>query len=83
MAQVQGTSDSEASSISGSAEADSWMQSMGIEDLEMLISSDSDLSAISSVFGGANADSTDNFADAVMTFDATGIDGNHHSNWRP
>ena len=75
MAQVQGTSYSEASSISGSAEADAWMQSMGIEDLELLISSDSDLSAISSVVGGANADSIDNFADAVMTFDSTGIDG--------
>ena len=75
MAQAQGTADSEASAVSGSAEADSWMQSMGIEDLEMLISSDSDLSAISSIFGSASAESTDNFADAVMTFDATGIDG--------
>ena len=43
MAQAQGTSDSEASSISGNAEAEAWMQSVGIEDLELLISSDSDL----------------------------------------
>ena len=75
MAQAQGTADSEASAVSGSAEADAWMQSMGIEGLEMLISSDSNLSAISSIFGSASAESTDNFADAVMTFDATGIDG--------
>ena len=53
MAQAQGTADSEASAVSGSAEADAWMQSMGIEDLEMLISFDSDLTAISSIFGAA------------------------------
>ena len=75
MAQAQGTSDSEASSISGNAEAEAWMQSVGIEDLELLISSDSDLRAISSIVGDANADSIDNFADAVMTFDSAGIDG--------
>ena len=60
MAQAQGTSDSEASSISGNAEAEAWMQSVGIEDLELLISSDSDLRAISSIVGGADANSIEN-----------------------
>ena len=76
LAQAQGTADADASTVSGEATALAAQQSLGIEDLEMLISSDSDLNAISSIFGGANAENiTAGIAEADIDFDATGIDG--------
>ena len=76
LAQAQGTADADASTVSGEATALAAQQSLGIEDLEMLISSDSDLNAISSIFGGANAENiTAGIVEADIDFDATGIDG--------
>ena len=74
MAQAQGTAVTNASSVESGSAAFSAMSSMGIEELQMNVSSDSELNH-GSLIGDTDSESTDSSALVQSILDATAIDG--------
>ena len=74
-AQAQGTVDAKATSVNGDARAFGNTDSIGVNDLEMKVASDSNFSSISSLIGGVDASTTDGGVRAKVDLDSTGVDG--------